>query len=104
MHDVLRLKLKLKLPFSWRVTTKLFSSNIGIDSEAESPPLSPVAEHPRLEESWVDSHREPCSEVESYRTKTGSDSAAEEAAERVAEKQISQYLSAGCGYDDGIVS
>ena len=101
---MLSLKLKLKLPLSWRVTTKLFSSDIGIDSEAESPPLSPVAEHPRLEESWVDSHREPSSEVESYRTETDSDSAAEEvvklAAERVAEKLISQYLSAGCGCDD----
>ena len=102
------LSLKLKLPLSWRVKKKLCSSDIGIDSEAESPPLSPVAEHPRFEESWVDSHREPSSEVESYRTETGSDNAAEEAvkpaAERVAEKQISQYLSAGCEYDDGIVS
>ena len=106
VHHVL--SLKLKLPLSWRVITKLFSSDIGIDSEAESPPLSPAAEHPRLEESWVDSHRESSSEVESYRTKTGSDSAAEEvvklAAEIVAEKQISQYLSAGCGCDDSIVS
>ena len=43
-----------------------------------------------------------------YRAETGSDSAAEEAvkpaAERVAEKQISQPLSAGCGCDDCIVS
>ena len=102
------LSLKLKLPLSWRVKKKLFSSDIGIDSEAESPPLSPVAEHPRLEESWIDSHREPSSEVELYRTENGSDSTAEEvlklAAERVVEKQISQYLSAGCGCDDGIVS
>ena len=37
---------------------------IGIDSEAESPPLSPVAERPRLEESWVDSHRESSYEEE----------------------------------------
>ena len=100
--------LSLKLPLSWRVKKILFSSDIGIDSEAESTPLSPVAEHPRLEESWVYLQREPPSEVESYRTETGSDSAAEEvvklAAERVAEKQNSQYLSAGCGCEDGIVS
>ena len=76
MHDVLSLKLKLQL--SWRVKNKLFSSDIGIDREAEFPPLSPVAEHPRLGESWVDSHGEPYPEVESYRTETGSDSAAEE--------------------------
>ena len=59
VHHMLVLKLKLKLPLSWRVTTKVFSSDIGIDSEADSPPLSPLAEHPRLGESWVDSHKEP---------------------------------------------
>ena len=75
---MLGLKLKLKLPLCWRVTTKLFSSNIGIDSKAESPPLSPVVERPRLEESWVDSHRE----EEWYRAETGSGSAAEEAVNR----------------------
>ena len=107
---MLGLKLKLKLPLTWRVTTKLFSSDIGFDSEAESPPLSPVAKRPKLEERWVDSHRESSSEEEWYRAETGSDSAAEEvlvvnpAAERVAEAQISQGLSAGCGCDDGIVS
>ena len=90
------------------MTTQLFRSDIGIDSEAESSPLSPVAERPRLEESWVDSHRESSSEEEWYRAESGSDSAAEEvvkpAAEMVAEKQISQPLSAGCVCDNGIVS
>ena len=66
-----------------------------------------MAERPRLEKSWVDSHREPSAD-ESYRAETGMDRAAEEvvkpAAERVAEAQISQGLSAGCGCDDGIVS
>ena len=104
---MLGLKLRLKLPLCWRVTPKLFSSDIGIDSEAESPPLSPVAERPRLEESWVDSHRESSSEEEWYRAETGSDrcrGGSKSAAERVAEKQISQPLPAGCGCDDGIVS
>ena len=55
-----------------------------------------MAEPPRLEESWVDSHREPSSAGESYRAKTGSDRVAEEviqpAAERVGESPISQGL------------
>ena len=67
VHHLLGLKLNLKLSLSWRVTTQLFRSDIGIDSEAESPTLSPVAERPRLEESWEDSHRESSSEEEWYR-------------------------------------
>ena len=76
------------------VTTQLFRSDIGIDSKVESPPLSPVAECPRLEESWLDSHGESSSEKEWYRAETGSNNAAEvvvnPAAERVAQKQICQ--------------
>ena len=90
------------------VTTQLFRSDIEIDSEAESPPLSPVVERPRLVESWLDSHSESSSEEEWCRGETGSNNAAEVVvkleAERVAEKQNFQHLSDCCGCDDRSVS